>query len=178
MTEPRKGILATAAAAVVAFGGFVTHEAGMWGDDIARNTHDVPPVIVHDPLPPPRLPEVPQVPRVPDVYIPPGTVDALSDPLVKATVKEAITLVRKWRKGDADERAVARATCKVLNAALAEEPDHARFKELITEEVEAETGEFATAIQHRYADQVANLLTVAHYNARAGLWYAQYCLKL
>ena len=104
-------------------------------------------------------------------------VDALTDPRVSLDVKKAVSLVRTMAsKGTEDEKVIARATCKMLNAAAELEPEHARFKELILDQVEPSSW-WMSDPQEYYADKIANALTVAHHNARAGLWYVQYCLR-
>ena len=73
----------------------------------------------------PDLPSVPKVP--PSVYVSPDWTDALDDPLVRDTIKAAIEIVRQMRKGEPDERAVAKATWNVLGAVANEDPNHAHF---------------------------------------------------
>lgn len=143
---------------------------------------DVPTPRVPVPVP---LPDVP-TPRVPfpDVPLPTGApppadmVDALTDPRVSLDIKRAVATVRNMAVAQTeDEKVIARATCTMLTEAAEAEPDHARFKELILAETDPTTSWWSSYLRDRYADKVANALTVAHHNARAGLWYVQYCLR-
>lgn len=138
-----------------------------------------PPVPVPVPFPDPPTPRGP----FPDVPLPTGApppadmVDALTDPRVSPAVKRAISMVRAMAVAQTeDEKVIARATCKMLNAAVAVEPEHTLFKERILEQVEPSTW-WPSDLQEYHAEKVANALTVAHHNARAGLWYVHYCLR-
>lgn len=135
------------------------------------------------PTPPGPFPNPTPRGPFPDVPLPTGApppadmVDALTDPRVSPAVKRAISMVRAMAVAQTeDEKVIARATCKMLNAAVAAEPEHTLFKERILEQVEPSSW-WPTDLQEHYADKVANALTVAHHNARVGLWYGQYCLR-
>jgi hypothetical protein len=109
-------------------------------------------------------------------HVPPDAVDALNDPVVKESVKQAISLVRSMRRGDADERAVARAMCQVMNLAADDGAGHDALKQRITQGVQ-DQGWLVTKIVDRYAEKAADALVVANTNGGALRWYVQYCVR-
>lgn len=207
MPDPGRTVAVGLVAVLAGLGAAVANDVAPFSEDVAPFSEDVaamalprPRVPVPDfPLPRPTFrvpfPDLP-TPRVPfpdaptprgpfpdwppptGAPPPPGMVDALTDPWVSDDIKRAVATLRTMAaKGTEDEKLIARATCTVLNDAAESEPDHARFKELILEQAGPSSSSWSAWLRDRYADKVANLLTVAHPNARAGLWYAQYCLR-
>lgn len=171
MAEPNKGAAAGLAGVLALGGGFAAHETGLWDDFLraVKGTHASEPPHV----PPPHLPGGGVL------HIPPDTVDALDDPLVATTVKEAISYVRALRNGDDAEKAFAKSACNVMSQAVDGQPGQDEWERAIREDFASSySGTVAEQVANRYAPRVANTLWIAQQNGQAARWYFQYCVKL